>query len=35
VINAPDPITAAVPKSRAAIDQARQQFLENYMKQLP
>jgi hypothetical protein len=34
-ITAPDPVTAKVPKSRAAIDRARQQFLENYMKQLP
>jgi hypothetical protein len=35
VITAPDPITAVVPKSQAAIDRARQQFLESYMKQLP
>ncbi|MBI5694000.1 MAG: glycosyltransferase family 39 protein [Verrucomicrobia bacterium] len=35
VISAPDPVTAKVPKSRAEIDRARQQFLESYMKQLP
>lgn len=35
VISAPDPITAAVPRSRAEIDRARQVFLESYMKQLP
>lgn len=35
VITSPDPITATVPKSRAEVDRARQQFLESYMKQLP
>ncbi len=35
LLTTPDPLTATVPKSRAEIDKARQQFLENYMKQLP
>lgn len=35
VVSAPDPVVAKVPKTKAEVDRARQQFLESYMKQLP
>jgi hypothetical protein len=35
VLSTPDPVTARVPKAKAEVDRARQEFLESYMKQLP